>query len=66
MAEQFGLTIQADLLDRLPDIFPQASGRDIKGLAKLVAKYCSQKQVAPTEGVFRRCSMFRALAQAEG
>ncbi|MCK6391882.1 MAG: ATP-binding protein, partial [Azonexus sp.] len=64
MAGQFGLALDADLLERLPDIFPQASGRDIKGLAKLVAKYCSQKQLPPTEDVFRRCAMFRALDQA--
>ncbi|WP_412480600.1 AAA family ATPase [Azonexus sp. IMCC34839] len=66
MAAQFGLAIEPELLELLPDIFPQASGRDIKGLAKLVAKYCSQKQVLPSEEVFRRCSMFRALDQAEG
>ena len=65
MAEQFGLSVESALMDRLPDIFPQASGRDIKGLAKLVSKYCSQKQVPPSEEVFRRCSMFRALDQAE-
>ncbi|MCE1239119.1 MAG: ATP-binding protein [Azonexaceae bacterium] len=65
MAQQFGLAVEPALLDRLPDIFPQASGRDIKGLAKLVSKYCSQKQVPPGEEVFRRCSMFRALDQAE-
>ncbi len=63
MAAQFGLAVDADLLERLPDIFPQASGRDIKGLAKLVAKYCSQKKVPPSEAVFRKCSMFRALDQ---
>ncbi|UCV18129.1 AAA family ATPase [Ferribacterium limneticum] len=65
MAAQFGLNLPADLHDRLPDIFPKASGRDIKGLAKLVAKYCSQKALPPTEDVFRRCSMFRAMDQAE-
>jgi SpoVK/Ycf46/Vps4 family AAA+-type ATPase len=65
MAAQFGLAVAPELLDRLPEIFPQASGRDIKGLAKLVAKYCSQKQVPASEAVFRRCSMFRALEQAE-
>jgi hypothetical protein len=65
MAAQFGLGLAPDLHDRLPDIFPKASGRDIKGLAKLVAKYCSQKQLPPTEDVFRRCSMFRAMDQAE-
>lgn len=63
MAEQFGLTIEPALRERLPDIFPEASGRDIKGLAKLVAKYCSQKQTPATEEVFRRCSMFRAMDQ---
>jgi len=65
MAAQFGLNLPPELRDRLPDIFPKASGRDIKGLAKLVAKYCSQKVVPPTEAVFRRCSMFRAMDQAE-
>ena len=65
MAGQFGLAIEPALTERLPDIFPQASGRDIKGLAKLVAKFCNQKQVPATEDVFRRCSMFRALEQAE-
>ncbi len=63
MAAQFGLEIAPALLQRLPDIFPQASGRDIKGLAKLSAKYCNQKQLPPTEEVFRRCAMFRALEQ---
>lgn len=61
MSEQFGLSVAAELLDRLPDIFPEATGRDIKGLAKLVAKYCSQKQVLPTVEVFRRCSVFRGM-----
>ena len=65
MAAQFGLNLPPELHDRLPDIFPKASGRDIKGLAKLVAKYCSQKALPPTEDVFRRCSMFRAMDQVE-
>ncbi len=65
MAEQFGLAVAPELAERLPDIFPGASGRDIKGLAKLVAKYCNQKQVPATEEVFRRCAIFRALEQGE-
>jgi len=64
MAGQFGLSIESQLQARLPDIFPTASGRDIKGLAKLVSKYCKQKKLPPTEEVFRRCSMFRALDMA--
>jgi hypothetical protein len=31
------------LIHQLADLFPDASGRDIKGLAKLVAKYCHHK-----------------------
>ncbi|RIX45673.1 MAG: AAA family ATPase [Rhodocyclales bacterium GT-UBC] len=61
MAAQFSLPVEPGLLDRLPDIFPEATGRDIKGLAKLVAKYCNQKQVAPDVEVFRRCSIFRGM-----
>lgn len=61
MTEQFELAVPALLLDALTDIFPSASGRDIKGLTKLVAKYCRHKQVAPTAAVFRRCAMFRGM-----
>ncbi len=65
MSEQFGLPVAPELLERLPDIFPEATGRDIKGLAKLVAKYCNQKQVPPGVDVFRRCSMFRGMEVVE-
>jgi ATPase family protein associated with various cellular activities (AAA) len=65
MMEQFGLADALHLTDALADRFPTASGRDIKGLAKLVAKYCRQKNVRPDLGVYRRCAMFRALDFAE-
>ncbi len=61
MTEQFGLPVAADLLDRLPELFPGATGRDIKGLAKLVGKYCHQKGVVPDLEAFRRCAIFRGL-----
>ncbi len=61
MVEQFGLVVDDVVLDRLVDVFPQASGRDIKGLAKLVAKYCSHKRTAPSLDVFQRCSIFRGM-----
>lgn len=61
MTEQFGLILDLNLLEELPDIFPQATGRDIKGLVKLVTKYCKQKQVQPSSEVFRRCSIFRGM-----
>jgi hypothetical protein len=61
MAEQFGLELGAALVDDLVDLFPTATGRDIKGLAKLVAKYCQHKRVEPTLEAFRRCSVFRGM-----
>ena len=61
MLEQFALAVDAPLLDELVDLFPSASGRDIKGLAKLAAKYCNQKQVRPSVDVFKRCSVFRGM-----
>jgi hypothetical protein len=61
MTEQFQLAVDDGLLDQLALLFPTASGRDIKGLAKLVAKYCHQKQVPPGLEAFKRCSVFRGL-----
>lgn len=61
MTEQFGLNVPPELIARLAEIFPDASGRDIKGLAKLVAKYCHHKSVPPTLQVFERCSIFRGM-----
>jgi SpoVK/Ycf46/Vps4 family AAA+-type ATPase len=61
MAEQFDLVLGAGLVDELVATFPAATGRDIKGLAKLVAKFCHQKQVLPNIEVFQRCAIFRGL-----
>ncbi|MCJ2186267.1 ATP-binding protein [Novosphingobium beihaiensis] len=61
MLDQFGLAVDDALVGRLADLFPQASGRDIKGLAKLTAKYCSHKAVPPSIDVFQRCSIFRGM-----
>lgn len=61
MTEQFGLSVDPSLIDTLAKLFPEASGRDIKGLTKLVAKYCHHKSVAPTLEVFERCSIFRGM-----
>ncbi|MEW6678586.1 MAG: ATP-binding protein [Pseudomonadota bacterium] len=61
MAGQFELDLDAPLVEELVNLFPTASGRDIKGLAKLVAKYCRQKRTPPDLEAFRRCAMFRAL-----
>jgi hypothetical protein len=61
MSEQFDLNIDVDLIDELVEIFPTATGRDIKGLAKLVAKFCAQKKIEPSLDAFKRCSVFRGM-----
>ena len=61
MAEQFGLVLDEAQIDELVQVFPEATGRDIKGLAKLVAKFCHQKGVSPDMSAFRRCAIFRGL-----
>lgn len=61
MSAQFDLQLEPGLLDQLAEMFPDASGRDIKGLTKLVAKYCHHKSVPPTQAVFERCSIFRGM-----
>ena len=65
MTEQFAVPIDEDLIDQLATLFPSATGRDIKGLTKLVAKFCLQKQLPPTLDVFKRCSVFRGLELLE-
>jgi len=61
MTEQFDLPVDGSLIDVLVETFPAATGRDIKGLAKLTAKYCHHKKVAPALEVFRRCAIFRGI-----
>ncbi|MCK9605609.1 MAG: ATP-binding protein [Methylomonas sp.] len=65
MTQQFSLPVAEALIDELASVFPGASGRDIKGLTKLVAKFCQQKQLEPDLDVFKRCSVFRGLELAE-
>jgi len=61
MATQFGLELTPELLAQLAQHFSSASGRDIKGLAKLVAKFCHFRDCAPTLEVFEHCAGFRGV-----
>jgi len=63
MLAQFELDSDPDLASVLVRTFPSATGRDIKGLAKLVGKYCRQRKVSPTLAVFKRCAIFRGMDQ---
>ena len=65
MTDQFSLPVAETAIDELASLFPSATGRDIKGLTKLVAKFCQQKQLQPDLEVFKRCSVFRGLELAE-
>jgi hypothetical protein len=62
MAEQFALQLTQADFHALARIYPHASGRDIKGLSKLVAKFCKHKSLSPSLEVIARCAMFRALS----
>lgn len=66
MAAQFGLNMEEGMPATLARRFPQATGRDIKGLAKLVAKYCTHKAVEPGLPVFERCAIFRGMNLTPG
>ena len=61
MAEPFGLDVDDALIGSLADLFPNAAERDIKGQAKLTAKYCGQKQLPFSLEAFQRCSIFRGM-----
>jgi len=61
MTQQFSLALDQTLIEELVLLFPQATGRDIKGLTKLVTKYCKHKSVPATLDVFMRCSIFRGM-----
>lgn len=65
MTQQFSLPVDAVLIEQLVEVFPTATGRDIKGLTKLVAKFCQHKGLTPSLDVFKRCSVFRGLDVAE-
>jgi hypothetical protein len=65
MTEQFALDVDAGVIDELVAAFPAATGRDIEGLAKLTAKFCSQKKLKPSVAAFKRCSIFRGMDLGE-
>ena len=61
MLIQFSLNIDGKIINEQVDIFPDVTVRDIKGLTKLVAKFCQQKAMLPELEVFKRCSIFRGM-----
>ena len=61
LSTQFAFPLEEVLINELVGYFTEISGRDIKELLKLTAKWCRQKKVSPSLEVFRSCSQFRGL-----
>ena len=61
LADQFEFSLSDGLIGDLVGNFDGISGRDIKELLKLTAKWCRQKNVEPSIGVFKSCAQFRGL-----
>lgn len=61
LSEQFQFPVSDALVGELVGHFREVSGRDIKELLKLTAKWCRQKDVQPSIDIFRACAQFRGL-----
>ena len=64
MSQQFGLSLPQNMAEELAEHFPKTSGRDIKGLAKLVARFCQYRSTDPSMEIFDHCAKFRAIEAA--
>jgi hypothetical protein len=59
LAKQFQVELDEELRTQLVSHFPTTTGRDIKNLLKLSARYTKKKGVKLDLDVFRLCSTFR-------
>jgi hypothetical protein len=62
LAAQFEVDLPDSLIEELTRTYANASGRDIKELLKLTAKYCKGKNMPFSAEAFRKCAYFRGLA----
>lgn len=61
LSAQFAVALDDEMIETLVNRFPNTSGRDIKELLKLTAKFCRSKNIPFTEEAFRQCAMFRGI-----
>lgn len=61
LSAQFAVALDDAMIETLVNRFPNTSGRDIKELLKLTAKFCRSKNIPFTEEAFRQCAMFRGI-----
>lgn len=59
LAAQFGASLSDELVEELATFYARSSGRDIKELLKLTAKYCKSKDIPFSVEAFQRCAVFR-------
>ena len=64
LAQQFHVELPDGLVDRLTVTYAAASGRDIKELLKLTAKFCKGTQQPLCEETFAQCAAFRSIGRA--
>ena len=62
LSQQFDADLSDELIEKLTDTYPQASGRDIKELLKLTTKYCRAKKIPLSLEAFRQCAVFRGYS----
>lgn len=61
LAKQFEVELDDSLIETLADSYANASGRDIKELLKLTARFCSSKNIPLSAEAFAQCAVFRGL-----
>lgn len=61
LAGQFDVRLDDALIETLADTYSDASGRDIKELLKLTARFCKSKQLPLSAEAFAQCAVFRGL-----
>jgi hypothetical protein len=62
LSAQYGAQLDNTLIEALTIAYPQASGRDIKELLKLVTRYCKAKLIPLSVETFKLCARFRGTA----
>tara|TARA_R110002049_G_scaffold154628_9_gene319265 strand:+ start:76 stop:1707 length:1632 start_codon:yes stop_codon:yes gene_type:complete len=61
LADQFDVELPEGLVETLADTYSDASGRDIKELLKLTARFCRSKDIPLSEEAFAQCAVFRGV-----
>ena len=61
LSSQYEVELSEALILELVELFPSASGRDIKELLKLTSKFIRHKKIPTNAEAFRQCAVFRGI-----